>query len=157
MLSSAQAAEPADPLLADLVRPASTVELGAGYVSRESFKFGEYNGLEKKGLYGIANVDLRGGGAYDSADPTRWRVTGNDLGLETRDLNAEYGRQGSFRLNFGYDELRKNRSDSYQTPYLGVGGNVLTLPPMRIPDSNAMNATFSHASRSSLMALACPM
>jgi MtrB/PioB family decaheme-associated outer membrane protein len=131
MLAPAQAAEPAepaDPAVADLVRPASTVELGAGYVSRDSFKFGEYNGLEKKGLYGIANIDLRGGAAYDSGDATRWRVTGTDLGLHTRELNAEYGRQGSFRINLGYDELQKNRSDSYQTPYLGVGGSALTLP-----------------------------
>ena len=36
--------------------------------------------------------------------------------------------QGRFRLTFGYDELRRNRSDSYQTPYNGAGTNVLTLP-----------------------------
>lgn len=128
MLSPAQAAEPEDPVLAELVRPTSTVELGAGYVSRDSFKFGEYNGLEKKGLYGIANIDLRGGAAFDSADATRWRVTGADLGLETRELTAEYGRQGKFRINLGYEELLKNRSDTYQTPYLGAGSGVLTLP-----------------------------
>lgn len=128
MLASAQAADPADPVVTELVRPASTVEVGAGYVSRDSFQFGEYNGLGKKGLYGIANFDLRASAGYESADPTRWRVTGNDLGLETRELNAEYGRQGSFRINIGYDELRKNRSDTYQTPYLGVGGSALTLP-----------------------------
>ena len=29
--------------------------------------------------------------------------------------------QGKFRLTFGYDELRRNRSDSYQTPYNGAG------------------------------------
>jgi MtrB/PioB family decaheme-associated outer membrane protein len=129
MLSTAHAAEPADPVVVDLVRAASTVEVGAGYVSRDSAKFGEYNGLGKKGLYGIANVDLHGGGAYDSLDATRWRVSGNDLGLETRELNAEYGRQASFRINLGYDESRKDRADTYQTPYLGVGGNVLTLSP----------------------------
>jgi len=58
----------------------------------------------------------------------RWRIKGTDLGQETRGLSAQVGVQGKFRLNFGYDELRRNRSDSYQTPYNGTGTNVLTLP-----------------------------
>ena len=105
-----------------------TVEIGAGAVSDGSFKAGEYNGLEKKGLFGVAGVDLRGGGAYDSTSAYRWRVQGTDLGLETRDVRAEAGVQGRFRVTFGYDELLRNRSDSYQTPYTGAGTDTLTLP-----------------------------
>jgi MtrB/PioB family decaheme-associated outer membrane protein len=94
-----------------------------------SYKAGEYNGLEKKGGYGIGNVDLRGGGAgYNTDRVLRWRIKGNDLGLETRSLSADIGQQGKFRLNLGYDELRRNRSDTYQTPYDGAGSNVLRLP-----------------------------
>lgn len=126
-ISAAQAAEGAD-AVSQLTRPTNTVEVGAGYVSQDSFKFGEYNGLFNKGLFGIFNLDWSGGGAYDSSDPTRWRVVGTDLGLETRDFSAAYERQGSFRINFGYDELRRNRSDTYQTPYLGAGTDTLTLP-----------------------------
>src|ERR1035437_11132759 len=88
----------------ELTKPASTVELGVGAVSEGSFKYGEYNGLEKKGAYGIGNVDLRGGAAYDSDSAQRWRLKGADLGLETRSLQGEYGEQGRFGLNFGYDE-----------------------------------------------------
>ena len=112
-----------------LTRPTNIVEAGAGYVSQDSFKFGEYNGLFRQGLFGIFNLGIFGGGAWDSADPTRWRVDGTDLGLETRDIRAEYGQQGRFRINIGYDELRRNRSDSFQTPYLGAGSDTLTLPP----------------------------
>ena len=71
---------------------------------------------------------MRGGAAFDSASALRWRIKGTDLGLETRSLSAQVGVQGKFRLNFGYDELRRNRSDSYQTPYNGAGTNILTLP-----------------------------
>jgi MtrB/PioB family decaheme-associated outer membrane protein len=108
--------------------PTSTVEVGAAGISDGSYKAGEYNGLQKKGAVGIGNFDLRGGGAYDSDSAMRWRIRGVDLGLETRSLTAEVGVQGVFRLNLGYDELRRNRSDSYQTPYNGAGTNVLTLP-----------------------------
>lgn len=126
-MAAAQAAE-SDDAARRLTQPTSVVEVGAGYVSQDSFKFGEYNGLEKKGIYGIFNFDLRGGGNYENGDPTRWRATGTDLGLETREVTIDYGQQGRFRINFDYDELRRNRSDTYQTPYLGAGSNTLTLP-----------------------------
>lgn len=117
-----------EPTVEDLTKPTSTVEVGAGVVSDGSYKAGEYNGLEKKGGYAIGNVDVKGGGSYDSDNTTRWRVKGTDLGLETRDLTVDYGQQGKFKVNFGYDELLHNISDSYQTPYVGAGSNNLTLP-----------------------------
>jgi MtrB/PioB family decaheme-associated outer membrane protein len=130
---------------AELTTPKNTVEIGATYVSPSnkdnrnglvpntngddtSYKFGEYNGLQKKGFTAIGNIDLRGGGSYDSEDATRYRIKGTDLGLETRNLSIEYGEQGKYRINFGYDELLRNRSDSYMTPYGGAGGNNFVLP-----------------------------
>ncbi len=126
-MSAAQAAD-GDDAVRRLTQPTNVVEIGAGYVSQDSFKFGEYNGLNQKGIYGIFNFDLRGGGNYENGDPTRWRATGTDLGLDTREVTIEYGQQGRFRINFDYDELRRNRSDTYQTPYLGTGSDTLTLP-----------------------------
>ncbi len=107
----------------------STVEVGPGAVSDDSYKAGEYNGLQNAGAFGIGNVDLRGGNAgYNSETTRRWRVRGNDLGLDSRSLFAEIGQQGKFRLSGGYDALRRNRSDTFQTPYVGTGTNMLTLP-----------------------------
>jgi MtrB/PioB family decaheme-associated outer membrane protein len=128
VVPAAYAAE-GDDAVRQLTRPTNFVEAGAGYVSRDSFKFGEYNGLFRQGLFGIFHLGIFGGGAWDSDDTTRWDVVGTDLGLETRDIRAEYGQQGRFRINIGYDELRRNRSDSFQTPYLGAGSDTLTLPP----------------------------
>jgi decaheme-associated outer membrane protein, MtrB/PioB family len=118
----------------ELAKPASTVEVGLGDVSQGSYKAGEYNGLENKGVFSLGNLDLRGGASFDSASMLRWRIKGTDLGLETRSLSAEVGVPGKLQLNFGYDELRRNRSDGYQTPYNGAGTNVLTLPgTWRVP------------------------
>ena len=116
------------PTVAELTKPAQSFEIGVRDNSSGSYKAGEYNGLEKKGVTSNLNFNLRGGSQYDSEDVNRWRVTGTDLGLETRDLAAEYSEQGKFKLNFGYDELRRNRSDSYQSPLQGAGTNRLTLP-----------------------------
>ena len=128
-VSSTHAADAAsNPEVMELTQHSSSAEVGVGYVGSSSFKAGEYNGLQKDGAYGVGNLDMRGGASYDSEDPTRWRLHANDLGLDTRDLSVEYGRQGSFRLHLDYDEIRRNRSDSYQTPYMGAGTKNLTLP-----------------------------
>jgi len=117
-----------DSAVTELTKPVSKIELGVGSVSDRSFKAGEYTGLEDKGAYGIANIDLRGGDAYDSDGTLQYRLKGNNLGLENRDISAEIGEQGKFKFSFGYDELLRNRSDSYKTPFLGAGTNTLTLP-----------------------------
>jgi len=126
--------------------PQKKVEFGVGGVSDDSLKFGEYNGLQNSGPYGLAGFDLRGGAAYNSSNTWRWRFTGTNLGLENRNLSAEFGKQGKFRFNFVYDELLANRSDSYQTPYLGTGTMNLTLPSNwikpTVPQNNANNINF---------------
>jgi MtrB/PioB family decaheme-associated outer membrane protein len=104
------------------------VEFGTGYVSKDSYKFGEYNGLQKQGAIGLGNIDLHGGGRYDSDSAARWRLRGSDLGLDTRDASFEFREQGRFRIDLGYDAFVRNQSDSYATTYLGAGSTMLTLP-----------------------------
>jgi MtrB/PioB family decaheme-associated outer membrane protein len=101
-----------------------TVELGVGHVSDSSFKFGEYNGLQKQGAYFIGNGSAR----FRGADAAYWDVDAANLGLDTRSLDAEGGRQGSYKLLLNYQELPHFVSDSAQTPFIGSGGAALTLP-----------------------------
>jgi hypothetical protein len=112
----------------DLTTPANTVEVGVGGTNKASAKAQEYNGIARKGSFGVFNVDLRGGGAYDSGDATRWRFTASDLGLDKRSVGFSVSEQGKFQINLNYDELLRQRSDTYQTPFLGAGTNRLTLP-----------------------------
>jgi hypothetical protein len=128
--SAAYAADPApaDPAVTALTQPTNSVEAGVGYVTQDSFKYGQYNGLFNKGAYGIFNFDVRDQTPYDADSAFRWRVFGTNLGLDTRSAYAEAGNQGSFRISVGFDELRSNYTDSYQTPFVGNGSNFLTLP-----------------------------
>jgi MtrB/PioB family decaheme-associated outer membrane protein len=119
---------PTAPGFASQTTPTNRADFGVGGDSGSSFKFGEYNGLQNSGPFGIGNFDLRGGAAYDSASTWRWQMRGRDLGLEIRSLYAEFGRQGKFRFYVAYGELLANRSDTFQTPYLGAGTNNFTLP-----------------------------
>jgi len=130
MAPAAYAADPApvDPAVAELTQRTNFIEAGVGYVTDSSFKFGQYNGLFDKGAYGIFNFDVRNSIPYDTDSAVRWRILGTNLGLDTRTVYAEGGAQGTFRVFAGFDELRSNYSDTYQTPFLGSGTNVLTLP-----------------------------
>ncbi len=120
----AQSAQPAP-----LPGPAeSIVEAGIGNVSDGSYKAGEYNGLQNKGAIFIGNVDLRDRATYDSPSALRWLVKGRNLGLDTRSVAADVRVQGRVRFRAGVDRLRRNRSDTYQTPYAGDGTDSLTLP-----------------------------
>ena len=122
-------------------QPKSKIEAGVGGVTDSNWKFGQYNGLNNSGAYGIGTIDIRGGGAYDSDDATRWRITGNNIGLESRSFTGEYKDQGKYKLNFGYDEIPRYLNNTFRTPYLGTGGANLTLPGnWQYPANNNMRA-----------------
>ncbi len=119
--------------VAALTQPTNSIEVGVTDTSSDSAKFGEYNGLNKKGADLIGNVNMRGGDAYNSFNggdgTTSWALKGIDLGTTSRELNGDVSKQGQWSLGIGYDELRHNITDSYQTPFLGsMGGNNFTLP-----------------------------
>jgi len=101
-----------------------TVEVGGGYVSDSSSKFGEYNGLNKDGGYFIGDFSAR----FRGQDAGYWNLDAANLGLDARSLSAEGGRQGTYKLWLNYQELPHFISDSVQTPFIGSGGASLTLP-----------------------------
>lgn len=116
-----------------LTKPTNSVNVGAEYVPISSAKFGEYNGLDQRGTYMIGNFDMRGGDAYNAANggdgTKRVEIKGNDLGTTSRDMSLDISDQGKWSFGFGYDELRHNITNTYQTPFLGaMGGNNFTLP-----------------------------
>lgn len=100
------------------------INFGVGYVSDDSFKFGEYNGLNEKGSFFIGDANL----AYRNEDASYLDLSVSDFGLDSRSLNIEGGTQGSYDLFLSYDEIPHFSSDSASTPYLGSGSGVLTLP-----------------------------
>lgn len=111
-----------------LIKPTNSIEVGVVSTDKGSYKFGEYNGLQKKGTLLNGGFEVRGGAPYDSDSTQRWSVEATNLGLNTRAMGAEFGEQGRFRLKFGYDEIQRNQYDDYKTPYSGLGSQTLTLP-----------------------------
>ena len=129
-----------------LTQPRSSVSVDVIGVDQNSAKFGEYNGLSghPSGAYPNAAFGVRGGSAYtnnEQGDTTRWSVTGNNLGLTTREANASIADQGSWNFGVNFDQLQHNITDSYQTPYQGsMGGNTFILPS-NLSSPNGLNKT----------------
>src|SRR5665213_678288 len=113
-----------------LTMPANVLQVGGNDNSDASDKFGEYNGLNKKGSTFLGDFSIAGGNAYGPGTGTmRYGLSGTDLGTSAGSVNGSVSNQGSWNLGFGYDELRHELTDTYQTPLQGaVGGNIFNLP-----------------------------
>ena len=102
----------------------NTIELGIGYVSDDAYKFGRYNGMQTEGAFVVGNIKARE--FYE--DGRFWSIRGTNLGLESRYLRVEGGSQGSYKVFLEYDELPNYKNNTVETPFIGIGGNSLTLP-----------------------------
>jgi MtrB/PioB family decaheme-associated outer membrane protein len=101
----------------------SQVELGAGFVTDDAYRFGRYTGLEAEGAYFLGDISAHRygeGGGY-------WQARGTNLGLDSRYLRLDFGSQGRHEYFLEYDKLPNNKSDTVSTPYIGAGGSTLTL------------------------------
>ncbi|MDO8788550.1 MAG: MtrB/PioB family decaheme-associated outer membrane protein [Sulfuritalea sp.] len=111
------------------------VELGVGYNSRNSFKFGEYTGLTDKG--GVPLLGFHWLNRDAGNDAQFWRVYGANLGLGSRKMQAEGGVQGKWGVTFSLDQLKKSQTDSAAFLHGGLGTSTLTLPTGFVPVANA--------------------
>ena len=102
----------------------SDIELGIGYVADDAYFFGRYNGLQTEGPYLVGDIDAR----QFNETGRYWRIRGTNLGLESRHLLIEGGKQGSHKFFLEWDELPNYKNNTVLTPFLGVGDDNLTLP-----------------------------
>ncbi|MCB1706327.1 MAG: MtrB/PioB family outer membrane beta-barrel protein, partial [Halioglobus sp.] len=94
---------------------ANAVRLGLGYTSDDNYMFGEYNGLSQRGPTAIADLRWRD---FHSSD-NYWQVSLSDIGLDTREGKAIWGRADQLRITLGFDSQQQVRNDSGQTPFRG--------------------------------------
>ena len=102
-----------------------SVDAGVGYVTDSSKKFGDYTGLDEKGAF----LDLGGNVSHRGENGYFADLWGADLGLDSRRLYGQAGREGLYSLNLGYSEIPRHLTEGARTPFLGIGSSLLTLPP----------------------------
>ncbi len=99
------------------------VDAGGTYVSDDAARFGNGNGYDEDGGY----VAVDGYGRY-AKDGYRLDWYAEDLGLDSRVLEIDGGRQGVFGFRLDYRELPYRRFDTTETVFSQSGGDTLTLP-----------------------------
>ncbi len=100
------------------------LNIGMGYVSDKAFKFGEYNGLDNQGLYPVLDFSLKSAADPRWSDADYWELSGNDLGLNSRELSFQWGQ----RFTAIYDEITHQRSSGGGSVFVDNDSSDLRLP-----------------------------
>lgn len=87
------------------------VEGGLGLQSNDDYHFGRYTGYEDKGATANASGDV----GYRAKDGTYADAKAVDLGLTSRDLQLDGGKQGKYGVAFEYDQIPNYREQLQAT------------------------------------------
>jgi len=116
----------------------SEIELGGGYSSENSFKFGEYSGLKNRDGFVVGNIYLQ---ERDKSDSTKyWKINGRNLGLESRSIRGDYGWQGKGGAFFSFNQTPHYRWDDAKTPFI-IDSNTYNLPFDWVPGRDTTEMT----------------
>ena len=127
----AQAVEPVAPQNIEPVAPAamntaaSSASIGAGYASHDARRFGQYNGINEDGFYGLLDFNWV---RRDEQTGTWTRIFGRDVGLESRQLRFEQQRQGNWGYSLDYSRIPRFEPLMAVTAVGGIGSDTLTIP-----------------------------
>jgi len=102
----------------------ASVSAGIGGVTGEQADralFGQYNGLRKDGPYGLFDVYYS---RRNAATGSLVEFEGLNLGLETRELNFLWKRQGDWKFTANYGELVRYDPYTINTGLLGAGSTT---------------------------------
>ena len=123
-LALPHAARAQDDAVKELTTPESTVELGAGYVTNDNARFGQYTGLRKEGAYGIGNIDIS---RRDNATGTWMRFFGRDLGYQSREMRFDHFRQGNWGYYVDFSQTPAYSPYTINTGLVGVASAFQTV------------------------------
>lgn len=108
----------------ELTKPESTVQAGVGYVDHDNQRFGQYSGLNEKGVYGLLDIDVV---RRDDDTGTWLRLTGRNLGLDSRELRVEHNRQGDWGYLLDYSQIPRFNPFTVNTGLSGIGTPDVTI------------------------------
>lgn len=106
-------------------KPASEFSLGAGYVSKDNRRFGQYTGMRDEGLYGLIDFNIV---KRDDATGTWLKFLGRNVGLDHRELRFDHNRQGNWGYFLEFSQIPRYEPYTVTTAVTGIGTPNLTIP-----------------------------
>src|SRR5512134_1768515 len=113
-----------------LTKPGSVVEFGAAYVDENNGRFGQYNGLNEKGGYGLLDFNLN---RRDEETGNWLQFSGSNVGLDMRKLRLDNRTQGDWGYFVQYDQIPRYSPYTVNTGLsgIGTGGVAINYVPLR--------------------------
>lgn len=110
----------------------ANVEAGVLYASGADAAYGRYTGIDHNGPY----ADVSASGQWRSKDGFYGDYDLDNLGLPSREGDAELGQEGRYRVGVSYDGQPTRLYDTSVSPYLSPAPGQLTLPGGFTPAGN---------------------
>ena len=125
-------ADERDDQIAALKNPASEISVGAGSVSQDNTRFGQYSGMVKDRVYPLLDADVR---KRDDATGSWLNITGRNLGLDSRSLRVEQSRQGDWGYFIDFSQTPRYSPYTPVTRLLGYDSTtqVVNGAPVAVP------------------------
>lgn len=124
-----------DAEVARLTQPESSVSIGVGSASghqKDRSLFGQFNGLRDNATTLQLDLDIN----KRNEETGAWfRLNGNNLGLDSRDLSVSYEKQGDWKLGADYSELVHHELRTINTGLLGAGTTTPSVVRLALPGS----------------------
>jgi MtrB/PioB family decaheme-associated outer membrane protein len=117
-------ADERDDEIAKLAKPSSEVSIGAGSVSDDNTRFGQYNGLTKDRLYLLFDLNYR---SRDDATGSWLNITGRNLGFDNRELRLEQSQQGNWGYYVDFSETPRYSPYTALTRLVGYDSSTQTV------------------------------
>lgn len=126
-----------DAEIARLTQPESSISVGLGNASgdqKDRSLFGQFNGLRENATTLQLDLDIN---KRDEATGAWFRLNGNNLGLDNRDLSVSYEKQGDWKLGADYSELVHHELRTINSGMLGLGSATPEVVRLAAPGAGA--------------------
>lgn len=131
-LYQAKVAAADDEAVRQLTTPDSSVTVGVGHWNGDRQQFGIYDDLRGDDTILLLDADIR---QRDDATGTWMTGRFRDLGIDTRDLDLRYERQGNWGLGLQYYQIPRVAPYEVNSGVMGLGSENVTIPALIEPGS----------------------
>lgn len=105
----------------ELIKPDSTISIGAGYWSGERPQMGIYDGMRDSGTFGLLDADVI---KRNDATGTWYKFKGQNLGLDSREFRLDVEKQGDVGGFFEYSKTPREAPYTVNTGLQGAGTSI---------------------------------
>jgi hypothetical protein len=113
-----------------------SASIGVGHWSDDRPQQGAYDGMRDSGAYLLLDADIRN---RSDATGTWLGLKARNLGLDNREIRAEWLRQGNIGASVEYSRIPRDQPFIYNTGVQGIGTTRLLVPTPSITPGTGTN------------------